>query len=255
MRNKWQEARDIVLARRKQRPMQVSVVLSTYNKARLLQRTLDSIFRQRVPFNYEVIVVDDGSQDDTPQICSQYEIVYHRVEREPSYRNPGPARNIGYKLAKGKIVIAQSDDVVHESLNTIEVLSQVPENEFWLASVRNAIFSESGICTKLSHWYVGKRNPRPLFFLGSVHRKAIYRIGGNHPALVEVGYDDDLFSLMLQKNGLSPIYRDDILGLHQHHSRPNLRGPYSRMEAVYQQIVEECERTGVWRCGEPWIDD
>ncbi|TDB74356.1 glycosyltransferase family 2 protein, partial [Micromonospora sp. KC723] len=47
-----------------------TVVVSTYNRSALLRHTLDSLTRQRMPADqFEVIVVDDGSSDDTADVA------------------------------------------------------------------------------------------------------------------------------------------------------------------------------------------
>lgn len=66
------------------RPLKISVVSPTYNDARFLRQNLDSILSQTYPL-VEVIVVNDGSTDETHDILSEYatrdpRIIYHRFE-------------------------------------------------------------------------------------------------------------------------------------------------------------------------------
>ena len=67
----------------------VSVIIPTYNRADLLRRAIDSALDQTYP-PYEVIVVDDGSVDDTPKVAASYEgrIRYVRQHNQ----GEGPAR-------------------------------------------------------------------------------------------------------------------------------------------------------------------
>ena len=51
--------------------MQVTVILPLYNKAKLVSRALDSIANQTYT-DWEAIVVDDGSTDDSAQIAAKY---------------------------------------------------------------------------------------------------------------------------------------------------------------------------------------
>lgn len=79
----------------------LSVIIPLYNAAMLLDRCLDSIFSQTTTYTFEVILVDDGSTDDT------VEVVRRRSEtniRLVSQQNAGPAtaRNRGVGLATGE---------------------------------------------------------------------------------------------------------------------------------------------------------
>src|SRR5579875_68243 len=86
----------------------VSVIIPTYNRAATLGRAIDSILEQTYSHT-EVIVVDDGSTDDTPTVLSRYG---ERI-RVVVQKNAGPAiaRNRGIALAKGEVIaFLDSDD-------------------------------------------------------------------------------------------------------------------------------------------------
>jgi len=87
----------------------VSVVIATYNRARLLPETIDSALGQRFT-DFEVIVVDDGSTDDTRQVLSPYGARIQYLYQEN--RGPSAARNLGVRHANGSwISIQDSDDL------------------------------------------------------------------------------------------------------------------------------------------------
>jgi glycosyltransferase involved in cell wall biosynthesis len=87
----------------------VSVVIATYNRARLLAQTLDSIFAQSFR-DFEVIVVDDGSSDDTREVLASYQNRIQYVYQEN--RGPSAARNVGARRAKaGWLSFHDSDDL------------------------------------------------------------------------------------------------------------------------------------------------
>lgn len=91
-----------------QATVKVSVIIPAYNYARYLERAVDSALAQSAG-NVEVIVVDDGSTDETPAVCAAYgdRIVYHRKE------NAGlsAARNTGIDLSNGTyIALLDADD-------------------------------------------------------------------------------------------------------------------------------------------------
>jgi len=88
----------------------VSVVIPTYNSARTLARCLSSVEKQTIK-NFEVIIVDGLSRDETKSIAHKI------VERNPafryietSFRFQAPKRNIGIKASKGKYVFFLDSD-------------------------------------------------------------------------------------------------------------------------------------------------
>jgi len=91
----------------------ISVVMPTHDRARFIGEALESISRQACQ-PIEVIVIDDGSTDETSEIVRRHalgpQIRYHREDR------PGGAsraRNIGVNLARGKLItFLDSDDLL-----------------------------------------------------------------------------------------------------------------------------------------------
>jgi glycosyltransferase involved in cell wall biosynthesis len=88
---------------------QVSVIIPSYNCARYLPEAIDSVFAQTYQ-DFEIIVVDDGSTDNTPEVLQRYGDQLQAVHQ----RNQGVAlaRNQGIRLASGKwIAFLDADDV------------------------------------------------------------------------------------------------------------------------------------------------
>jgi len=93
---------------------EITVVLSTYNRAATLRRTLDHLARQDLsPERFEVIVVDDGSPDDTGKVVAEFApgaafaLTYHRHEN----RGPGYTQNRGIERARAPVVLLIADDI------------------------------------------------------------------------------------------------------------------------------------------------
>ncbi len=87
----------------------VSVVIPTYNNAQLLHETLDGVRSQSFQ-DFEIIVVDDGSTDNTEQIVRGYDAKIRYVKQ--ANQGPAAARNHGVALAQGEfIAFLDHDDI------------------------------------------------------------------------------------------------------------------------------------------------
>lgn len=100
--------------------IQFSIVIPTYNRAHLISKTLDSILCQSYA-NYEIIVVDDGSTDETEALIAQkYGSTVRYYKKGNAER--AAARNFGTQRAKGEYILwFDSDDVMYS--NHLEVAS------------------------------------------------------------------------------------------------------------------------------------
>ena len=89
----------------------LSVVIPTYNRLDMLLRVLDALERQIDPPPFEVIVINDGSTDDTHDVMSRRGGIVFRTQPNGG---PGRARNHGVSLAGGRSVVFIGDDTVPE---------------------------------------------------------------------------------------------------------------------------------------------
>ncbi|GGF68787.1 glycosyltransferase family 2 protein [Wenyingzhuangia marina] len=94
----------------------VSIIIPTYNRAHLIEKTLDSIIVQTYT-NWECIVVDDGSTDDTDKIlmgyCKKDERIQYHHRPNDRVKGANACRNYGFELSKGEYVNwFDSDDLM-----------------------------------------------------------------------------------------------------------------------------------------------
>src|SRR6266480_2874239 len=88
----------------------ISVLIDTYNYGRYIEQAIDSVLAQDLPTaEREILVVDDGSTDDTPERIRKYGTAINYLRK----RNAGQASafNFGLTRARGKIVaLLDADD-------------------------------------------------------------------------------------------------------------------------------------------------
>jgi len=99
-------------------PPYLSVVIPTWNRIDMLVRVLDALGAQRDAPDFEVVLVDDGSSDATPdriakdRASGRWSFPFHFVSQQNG--GPGRARNHGVSLATGEFVVFIGDDTVPE---------------------------------------------------------------------------------------------------------------------------------------------
>ena len=86
-----------------------SIVCGVYNREKMIKRCIDSCLNQTF-HDFEVIVVDDGSTDNTLKVLNQIYDPRIRIIPDPENRGISPARYIGIKNAKGKWVVGLDSD-------------------------------------------------------------------------------------------------------------------------------------------------
>src|SRR3989344_828131 len=95
----------------------VSAILPVYNEEKTIGDCLKSLFKQTYK-SLEIILIDDGSTDQTPQLIKRYR------EKNPSipkivilnqnHKGPGTARNLGAKYARGEILVFVDADMTFD---------------------------------------------------------------------------------------------------------------------------------------------
>ena len=94
--------------------LDVSVIVSTYNRAESLRDTIESLMSQRVDgCSYEIILVDNNSKDQTKDIVASFNGKVRYIF-EPK-QGLSYARNTGIKEAKGQVIAFTDDDVIVDS--------------------------------------------------------------------------------------------------------------------------------------------
>ncbi|PVX46619.1 glycosyl transferase family 2 [Flavobacterium sp. 103] len=105
----------------------VSIIIPIYNRAHLISETLDSILVQTY-VNWECIIIDDDSTDNTIDVLAEYTEIDNRFQyyKRPIDRIKGPnaCRNYGFELSKGEYIKwFDSDDVMLPNLLEKQILS------------------------------------------------------------------------------------------------------------------------------------
>ena len=192
----------------------VSIVLATYNRARYLRECLDSLLAQTAPAS-EIVLVDDGSEDDTPAVVASYG---HRIRylRQP---NAGKAAAINRALTHVSgdwVWLFDDDDVaVPDAIERrLAVASEHPNAQWIYASHHLGSDGRDGRIVQGRLYEPPQPQPEEFFFetmagcffhLNSalVRRHCYRHIGGFDPSMLR-GQDYDV-QIRLARH-FSPVY-------------------------------------------------
>lgn len=182
--------------------MLVSIVIPAYNAEATLGRCVEACLNQ-THRETEVIVVDDGSGDDTARIAQAYPVHYLRQE----HRGPASARNRGAGVAKGEVVALTDSDCIPESDWVERLLTGFEEGVVGVGGTY-AIANSECLLARMIHEEVVARHARfgaEVDFLGSfnvAYRKdALDAVGGFDEDFTEASGEDNDLAYRLQDMG------------------------------------------------------
>jgi glycosyltransferase involved in cell wall biosynthesis len=216
----------------------VSVIVPTFNRSQMLVKCLRALERQTVlPQEFEVIVVDDGSTDDTATALAGLTMPFHVKYVRQANAGPGSARNEGIRHATGELVLFIGDDI----------LSDPRLIESHLAA--HASRSDPGVAI-LGHidWPPGMSRSAVMDFVcGPATLQFAYAFIPNLPALdfrffytsnislkrqflleaaadgvtfdadfTAAAFEDSEFAMRLERRGLRIVYAADAVAYHDH---------------------------------------
>lgn len=110
----------------------VSVIISTYNRAHLLGRAIQSVLDQTYQ-DLEIIVVDDASTDNTEEIVSGFKDERIQYVRHEENKGGAAARNTGIKIANGDYVglLDDDDEWLGDKLQKqVDAMEELPDNDW-----------------------------------------------------------------------------------------------------------------------------
>lgn len=122
----------------------VSIIMPTYNSAKFIKCTIDSILCQSYD-NLEIIIVDDGSTDNTEEIIKTYST--HKIKYIYQHNSGGPSkpRNTGISLARGELIsLFDSDDIMNIHKIKYSVESFVNNNQIDILFTDFTVIDEVG---------------------------------------------------------------------------------------------------------------
>ncbi len=221
----------------------ISVVICTYNGSATLRDCLEGALTLHYP-NYEVIVVSDGSTDESPRIAGEYEGV--RVIETPQ-RGLSAARNTGLEAASGEIVAYIDDDAIPDPDWLTHVAAAFAGGPYAAVGGPNVLPDGSGAVAQCvanapggpTHVLVSDREAEHVPGCNMAIRKAdLEQLGGFDPQFRTAGDDVDICWRLLDSGRRIAFSPGAVVW---HHRRRSIRG-YLRQQRGYGRAEALLER-------------
>ena len=213
----------------------LSVVIPTRNRRSRLIETLDGVLAQRPPpGGFEVIVVDNGSTDETAVALAELEATggdLLRVVAEP-FRGPAAARNAGAAVARGDLLMFLGDDTepADDELLAAHVALHATRPEPEYAVLGKVVWDERHGVTPLMRWLdtgpqfayellaPGPVDVAGFFYTAQVSlKKAVFDAAGGFDARFPYAAVEDMeIGVRLRSRGVVLDYRPELVVLHDH---------------------------------------
>lgn len=196
----------------------VSILIPCYNYGAYLGEAIDSALAQLHP-DIEIVVLDDGSTDNTPDVAAQYgsRISYHRT------RNQGlpSTLNAGLKLAKGSYCVQlDADNRLHPDFvsRTLEAIQGAQDPKVAFVYTQQRFFGERNALTSRPAYDVNRLKLRNFIDACALVRSDIGRQFPFDPAPLVCKVPDYDFFLTLAEHGFTGVLLDEALVDYRVHS-------------------------------------
>ena len=218
-----------------------SIVIPTYNRKPILEKCLWALEQQTYHDSYEVVVVDDGSTDDTiAWLQEQTQIFPHVRLLQQNHQGPAAARNLGVKQAAGDTIIFIDSDLVVTEIFLQAHTEAMAQAQQTLGHNRlftyGAVINTSNFDNPTTEAYKITDFSAAYFATGNVmiSRQWLLQAGLFDTQFSLYGWEDLELGIRLKKLGLKLVKVPEAVGYHWH--------PAFALEQLPALIDQELQR-------------
>ncbi len=233
----------------------ISVVVPTYNRSSLLKELLHALLGQSLQFNqFEVIIVDDGSTDNTRLIVEEFENKdFNLTYLNQQNKGPAAARNLGANHTIGKYIAFTDDDCIPDFNwleNALQIISHPDIN-----GIQGKTFTDQRKVRPLTHQIDNQKGHPAVPTCNLIVEKNLFdKVGGFDEEFPFPHNEDADFAWRIKKIG-NIIFNDKVSVFHpprkEHFMKLSKRMKILESEFLLYHKSPELYKTN--RNSSPWI--
>jgi glycosyltransferase involved in cell wall biosynthesis len=194
--------------------VKVSIIVPCYNQAQYLNECLYSVLNQTY-INWECIIVNDGSPDDTKWIAEKWLELDGRFKYlEQDNLGVSVARNFGITNADGKYILPlDADDKISPDYIKLAIRELESNEELKLVYCEAYLFGAEEAIWKLGQFSLSNLSKFNMIFCSAIYRKKDWNMVGGYDYKMVEGLEDWEFWISLLKNG-GGVKKINIIGFY-----------------------------------------
>lgn len=218
----------------------ISIIIPCYNDAQYIEQAVSSALNQTYP-NKEVIVVDDGSSEETKKVLKK---IAPQITKLITQENQGQstARNVGIKEAEGEyILLLDSDDFFEPTFCEKAWAFFLNNTEVKLVTCQANLLFKNG----LVHVYTPMGGPISNFIITnsalgtSLFKKDDWANCGGYDESMRSGFEDwEFFIRLLKKGGVAEVIQEPLYNYRKGHLSTTIKAnkiKYELLQYIYFQ--------------------
>jgi glycosyltransferase involved in cell wall biosynthesis len=194
----------------------ISIIIPTYNAERTLDKCLKAIFSSNNK-DFEVLVVDDGSKDNSIRIANLYNC---RILKTDKNRGASFARNLGAKNANGDILLFIDSDIVikEDTLNLILDSLKRYSAVFGIYTPKPGV--DKILCLYQNYYaYRSMKDTKEITnmfysYCAAIKKELFFKVGGFNESWTRATFEDVEFGLRLAEKGIKIYLNKEIEVIH-----------------------------------------
>jgi glycosyltransferase involved in cell wall biosynthesis len=213
-----------------------SVVIPCYNQAEFLATAINSVLEQRYQ-NWECILVNDGSTDQTSEVIKEY------AARDPRIRflekvNGGlaSARNAGIKMAKGEYILPlDADDRIGREYLLLAATALEKNSEIKVLYCEAELFGEASGKWELPAFSLNLLAQTNMIFCSAIYRKKDWEAANGYDPEMKFGFEDWEFWINLLKSGEGVVHKLDYVGFFYRIKNNSMFGSMNEQQMLFAE--------------------
>lgn len=223
--------------------MKASIVIPVYNEERDIGECLESLNKQSFK-DFEIIIVDDGSIDNTVKIASKYKVQIIKGK----HKGPGFSRNLGVRKAKGEILVFIDADMTFDKEYLKNLIKPFKDNK--IIGTTHDYELATNLKNKYSKLWgevrVSKENAKNVKIFRAIRKKKFLEMGGFDS---KYGYADD--QTFWFKYKIRPIVAKNTTCYHK--NPETLKSVYNQSRWIGASIDNLLLKLPIIKYFTPWL--